>query len=407
MPSQSLRKYDFNEIIDRSNTQCLKWDFLPQFFGKKVQQGDPSKLLPFWIADMDFRAPEPLIIALEERIKHGIFGYSGFSKSYYESVISWFKRRHGWDIKREWFIFTPGIIPAINFIIQEFSEVGDKIIVQNPVYYPFFESIKNNRRQIQLNPLKIVDDHYEMDFENLKQQMEDPKVKIMILCSPHNPVGRVWTKSELKKVGDLCLEHNILLISDEIHSDIIYSGYTHTNFASISDEFSDYVITCTSASKTFNLAGLQTSNIIIKNEQLRNRLKQRVLSAGIQEPNPIGALATEICYKECEDWVDQLIDYLQSNLGYIKNFVREYMPEIKVFEPQGTYLVWVDFRAWKKNFHELEDFMLNKAQVALDEGYIFGPGGEGFERFNIATPRIYLKECFDRIYRARKEEMGY
>lgn len=405
MPSQS--KYDFNEIIDRSNTQCLKWDFLPQFFGKKVRQGDPSKLLPFWIADMDFRAPEPLIVALEHRIKHGIFGYSGFSSSYYESVISWFKRRHNWNIQKEWFVYTPGIIPALNFIIQEFSEVGDKILVQNPVYYPFFESIKNNRRQIQLNPLKIVKNHYEMDFDNLKQQIEGPKVKIMILCSPHNPVGRVWSSDELKKIGKICLDHNILLISDEIHSDIVYPGHKHINLASISEELSDQIITCTSASKTFNLAGLQTSNIIIKNEQIRNRFKQRVLSAGINEPNPIGALATEICYNECEDWFDQLLVYLQSNLEYVKNYIQANLSDIKIFEPEGTYLLWMDFRAWNKNYQELEDFMLNKAQVALDEGYIFGPEGEGFERINIATPKAYLIECLNRIYRAYLEEKNH
>lgn len=253
----------------------------------------------------------------------------------------------------------------------------------------------------------MIHDHYEMDFDNLKQQIKDPKVKIMILCSPHNPVGRVWSKDELKKVAELCLENNVLLISDEIHSDIVYPGNKHINFASLSEELSNHVITCTSASKTFNLAGLQTSNIIIKNKELRNRLKQRVLSAGIQEPNPIGAIATEICYSECEDWFDQLLVYLQSNLKYIKDYIRENLPEIKVFEPQGTYLVWIDFRAWNMSYQELEDFMLNKAHVALDEGYIFGPGGEGFERINIATPKTYLKECLERIYRARKEETGH
>ncbi|MFX1575055.1 MAG: MalY/PatB family protein [Promethearchaeota archaeon] len=385
----------FDEIIDRTETQSAKWDV----YGKD--------LLPLWVADMDFRAPQPIIDAITDRARHGIFGYSYFHNTYFDAVLRWFKRRYNWEIKREWLNFTPGVLPAINIAIKSFSNPGDKIIVQNPVYYPFFGAIKNNGRHIQFNPLKLSNGRYHMNFDDLKEKVKDPRVKMVILCSPHNPVGRVWTREELTQLGEICIDNGILVVSDEIHCDLIYSGYTHINFASINDEFANNSITCTSLSKTFNLAGLQLSNIIIPNQNLRRSFTNSIESIFIPEefgylPNSLSLVAFTAAYQKCDEWLDSLILYLEKNVEFLKLFLKNKIPEVQVIEPEGTYLVWLDFRKLGIDDDKLEDFLHKEAKVALDNGAMFGENGKGFQRINIACPRSILEDALKRIHRAVK-----
>ncbi|MFW9882465.1 MAG: MalY/PatB family protein, partial [Candidatus Thorarchaeota archaeon] len=348
---------------------------------------------------------QPIIDAIAQRAKHGIYGYSYFHDAYYHSVINWFKRHYNWVIDREWLTFTPGVIPAINLTIQAFSNPGDKVIVQNPVYYPFFGAIKENGRQILNNTLQFSDERYRMDFDDLEQKVKDPKAKILILCNPHNPVGRVWNKEELTHLGEICIENEILIIADEIHCDLIYSDHKHTNFASISNEFALGSITCTSLSKTFNLAGLQLSNIIIPNKKIRQTFINCIRSVFLPEvygylPNSLSLAAFTAAFKECDEWLESLILYLQSNLEFLKSFLKEKLPQVKVIEPEGTYLVWLDFRKLGIPYEELEKFLHEEAKVALDDGSMFGKGGEGFQRINIACPQLVLKKALNRIYKA-------
>ena len=390
------QKWSFDEDIDRSDTQSAKWDYYDK------------DLLPLWVADMDFRVPQPIINAIIDRAKHGIFGYSYFHSAYFEAVLNWFKRRYNWEIKKEWLAFTPGVIPAINMAIQSFSNPGDKIIVQNPVYYPFFGAIKNNGRQILYNPLKLINKRYQMDFDDLKQKIKDPRAKILILCNPHNPVGRVWTREELINIGDICIEHEILIISDEIHCDLIHPGFTHTNFANISNEFAMNSITCTSLSKTFNLAGLQLSNIIIPNQKLRQTFVNHIKSVFIPEefgylPNDLSLVAFTAAHQYCDEWLNTLLIYLNENLEFLKSFLKKNLPQIEVIEPEGTYLVWLNFRKLGIEYNKVKNFLWEKAKVALDDGSMFGSGGEGFQRINIACPQKTLKKALEQILNAVKE----
>ncbi|MFX1312354.1 MAG: MalY/PatB family protein [Promethearchaeota archaeon] len=390
----------FDEVIDRTESQSAKWDFYN------------NDLLPLWVADMDFRSPQPIIDAIIARAKHGIFGYSYFHKAYFDAVLSWFKRRYNWEIKRDWLSFTPGVLPAINIAIKTFSNPGDKIIVQNPVYYPFFGAIRNNGRQILFNPLKLSNNYYLMDFNDLKEKVKDPRVKMLILCNPHNPVGRVWTKEELCQLGEICINNGILIISDEIHCDLIYTGHRHTNFAAISDEFAMNSITCTSLSKTFNLASLQLSNLIIPNQKLRNSFRNSIESLFIPEefgylPNSLSLAAFTAAYQECDDWLNSLIVYLEKNLEFLRSFLKKNIPEIEIIEPEGTYLVWLDFRKMGIVYDQLENFLHENAKVALDDGGMFGKNGEGFQRINIACPQSILEIALKRIHKAVKSKAHY
>lgn len=394
MPNDDFSMFD--EVIDRSNTGSVKWDpaFLKEHFGNE-------DLLPLWVADMDFKAPQPVIDALVQRSKHGIFGYTiPDPLKYNESVINWFQRRHDWALDENWFIFSPGIVPACTYLIQRFTHPGDKIIVQNPVYYPFKALIENNGRRVAWNQLELEDSHYRMDLEDFEKQVKDPRAKVLILCSPHNPVGRVWSKKELTQVGEICLENEILIISDEVHCDLIYPMHKHTMFASLSEEFAQHSITCTAGSKTFNLAGLQQSNVIIPNECLREDFKVQMENQFLSIPNAFGALALQVAYNEGEAWLNSLIQVMERNLNFLKSFINGKMPKVSVIEPEGTYLVWLDFRDYGLDSKGLEKKMVEEAKVALDSGYQFGPGGEGFERINIACPLSILTECLERIAEA-------
>jgi cystathionine beta-lyase len=388
-------RYKFDKVINRLNSRSEKWDAVSEIFNK-------SDLLPLWVADMDFQSPSPIIEALVHRVNHGIFGYSYFPPEYYTAVINWFQRRHNWHIDKNWIHFTPGVIPALNFALQAFSEKWDKIIIQSPAYTPFYMAVRNNHRKIVLNPLKLTNGKYRIDFGDLRKKVKNTKVKILILCSPQNPTGRVWTKEELITLGEICLDHQVLIISDEIHCDIIYPGYKHIPFASLSERFAQNSITCTSPSKTFNIPSLKVSNIIIPNRRLSTKFNQIIQRNGCTEPNCFASIALEAAYNDCEEWLEALIGYLKSNLQYLKKFINEYLPELEVIEPEGTFLVWLDFRKLRLKSKHLNEVLFEKAKVALWEGYLFGKEGKGFERINIACPRTILEEALMRIKNAIK-----
>ncbi len=386
-------KYDFNKIVNRSKYHSVKWDELETIFGAQ-------DVLPMWVADMEFRSPKPVIEAIKKAAEHGIYGYTSRPDSYYQAIIDWIEKKHHWKVKKDWLAYGPGVVPALCFIIRAFTQPGDKVMVQPPVYYPFFQAIKNNGCHIVNNPLKVESNKYVMDFEDLERKIDDPRIKILILCSPHNPVGRVWQKEELSRLGEICLKHHLMVVCDEIHADIIFKGCKHTPFASISKEFSQNSITCTAPSKTFNLAGLQTSSIIIPNKKYYGIYNNMLDSLGLNENNYFGLIALETAYRYGEEWLSQLLFYLHENLEFLIEYFKERIPKIKVIKPEGTFLVWLDCRQLGFNVKSLNDFMLKKAKIALDDGNWFGKEGEGFMRINIACPRSFLEEGLKRIERA-------
>ncbi|MFX0081210.1 MAG: MalY/PatB family protein [Candidatus Hodarchaeota archaeon] len=389
--------FNFDQVIDRTKSNSAKWD--KEVLEKRF--GDPD-LIPLWVADMDFKAPQPIIEKLVQTAEYGIYGYSTIPPSFFKSVLSWFKRRYGWDIDKKWLSQTPGVIPALDVAVNAFCNPGDKVIVQNPVYYPFYPVIENNGCRILLNSLKLSNNHYQMDFEDLEKKAQDPRAKMIIICNPHNPIGRVWTKEELTQLGEICIKNEILVVSDEIHCDLIFPEYKHTNFATINDKFAQNSVTCTSTSKTFNLAGLRISNIIIPNHKIRQTFVNTQANLGVGGPNlfAIAAMETAYSHEICENWLDALLKYLKGNLDFLKTYIKKKLPQIKVIEPEGTYLIWLDCRELGLEHKELEKFMRGKAKVALDEGYIFGQGGEGFERINIACPKSILEVALNRISEA-------
>ena len=389
---EKTNKWNFDKIIDRKCYGTIKWE--PNFIKKWLKYED---LLPLWVADMDFRAPEPITKAMIERVNHGIFGYTLPEEDYYKAVINWFQRRHDWKIQRDWFIYTPGIVSAICNLVLAFSNPGDKILIQEPVYYPFKEVIKKNGRRALVNPLKLISDHYEMDFEDLEKKVKDPRAKMLILCSPHNPISRVWKREELEKLGNICIKNNILVISDEIHCDLIFPGFTHIPFASISENFAKNSVTCTAGSKTFNIAGLQTSNILIPDPIKRQNFTNQMDNLSLTFPGIFGAIALKAAYNECEDWLDAVMIYIKKNYEYLKNFIQERLNGVKVIEPEGTYLIWMDFRGLKLNPIELDEIFKKEGKVGMDDGQMFGVGGLGFQRINIACPLAILKDALERI----------
>ena len=388
-------KYNFDEIIDRTKYHSSKWDELETTFGVI-----PKDVLPMWIADMEFRSPQPVIEAIKKANEHGIYGYTSRPLSYYQAIIDWMEKRHNWKIKKDWIAYSPGVVPALSLIIRAFCQPGDKVIVQPPVYYPFFRVIENNGCHIVNNPLKLNNKKYSIDWEDLERKVDDPRVKILIFCSPHNPVGRVWQREELIILGEICLKHNIIVVSDEIHADILFKGYRHIPFASISPAFAHNSITCTAPSKTFNLAGLQTSSIIIPNKKYYKIYENILDGLALDENNVFGLVALEAAYRDGEEWLEQLLSYLNENLKFLMKYFKERIPKIKVIRPEGTYLVWLDCRQLGFNTKGLNNFMIKKARVALDDGYWFGAGGKGFMRINIACPRSFLEEGLKRIERA-------
>ncbi|HEY8910142.1 MAG TPA: MalY/PatB family protein [Desulfosporosinus sp.] len=384
--------YDFNRVIDRQNTNAIKLDFTKTVFGT-------DDVLPMWVADMDFEAPQQVIEALLTKAKHGIFGYSDGTESYYEAVIGWMSRRHNWRIEKDWICFSPGVVPALIWLVRAFVKPGEKVVLQSPVYPPFFRSIESNGAELLNNPLKLENGRYVIDFEDLEEKLKSG-AKMLILCNPHNPVGRVWNREELIRIGELCLKYQVIVVADEIHSDLVLPGQTHIPFATLSEEVAMNSIVCTAPSKTFNLAGLQTSNIIIPNPEYRRVFKEMLTQNGMGLPNVFGLVAMEAAYNEGEGWLDQLLEYLQENVKFLVHYLERNIPRVKVIIPEGTYLVWLDFRELGLKPKALQAFLLKEAHVAMNAGYTFGPGGEGFERLNIACPRSVLQEGLERIAQA-------
>ena len=358
-----------------------------------------ADLLPLWVADMDFAVPPCVTTALAERIKHPVFGYTFPPPQFYQAIVDWMAKRHRWTIDQEWSVVTSGVVPALVLSILAFSEPGDGVIIQSPVYGPFFRVVEQNRRQLVLNPLKEENGHYTIDFDHL-ETVVNPDVKLMILCSPHNPVGRVWTKEELEKLGEFCQRHRILLVSDEIHADLVYPNYNHTPIAALSPKLAQNTITCVAPSKTFNLPGLTTAVTIIPDPERRRRFKQVQTALGMQVYNTLGITAFTAAYQGGADWLEELINYLQDNLDFLMAFFATRIPAIKPVRPEGTYLVWLDCRRLPLTPEELKAFFIHEAKVGLNDGRDFGAGGEGFQRINIACPRPLLAEALHRIERA-------
>lgn len=384
--------YKFDEVIDRSNNFAAKWSEMDKKYGT-------NDLLPMWVADMDFKTAPCIINALRNRLEQGIYGYTTRPNSYNESIVNWASRRYGWEIKSDWLVFSPGVIPTISVIIQEMTDKNDKIMIQEPVYSPFNSVVKDNKRELVISPLvKLEDGNYVMDYEDIEAKIKD--VKMFILCNPHNPVGRVWTKEELQKLGDICLKHNVKVISDEIHSDIIFKGYKHTPFASISEEFAQNSITCMAPTKTFNIAGLQMSQVILPNEEDYKVLDSAFARLDIRRNNAFSLVATEAAYNQGEDWLNEFLEYIEGNMDFAVNYIKENMPSLKVIKPEGTYLLWVDFSETGLSDEEVAKALVEKCKVALNNGTSFGMGGNGHQRINLACPRSMVEEGLNRIKKA-------
>lgn len=396
MQQKSLEKINFNIVVNRKNTNCLKYDFA-------VRRGRPENVLPLWVADMDFKVAPEITQAIEKRVAHGIFGYSEVKEKYFEAVSAWMEQKHGWHVKEDWLVKTPGVVFALAMAVQAFTEPGDAVIIQQPVYYPFSEVIADNGRRIVDNTLELKEDgKYHINFEDFEQKVKENHVKLFLLCSPHNPVGRVWTKEELKKIAAICRKYDVIVVSDEIHEDFVFNG-KHQVFADLSEDAKNRTITCTAPSKTFNLAGLQVSNIWIANPKLREKFKKQIAAAGYSQLNTLGLTACEAAYRYGGEWHAELLGYLKSNLNFLREFLQTRLPEVKLIEPEGTYLVWLDFGSLGLTEEQREELLTKKAGIWLDSGAIFGAAGEGFERINIACPRSILKDALERIERAVRQ----
>lgn len=384
---------DFNVFINRKDTNSLKYDFM-------TERGKPENLLPLWVADMDFQTAPAILERLEQTVKHGVFGYSETKEPYYDAVAGWYERHFDWRIEKDWLIKTPGVVFALAAAVRAFTKEMDGVLIQQPVYYPFSEVILDNDRVLVNNSLKLTDGHYEIDFEDFEKKIVEYQVKLFLLCSPHNPVGRVWKEWELKRIGDICLKHRVIVVSDEIHSDFVYPGHRHQVFANLGTEYADITVTCTAPSKTFNLAGLQISNIIISNPVLRRKYLKAVAAAGYSQANLMGIIACQAAYELGEDWLSGLKEYLLENLNFLRAYLQEKLPEIKLIEPEGTYLLWLDFRELNLTEREREWLIVEKAGLWLDSGAMFGPDGDGFERINIACPRETLAKALKQLEEA-------
>ena len=386
---------NFDEIIDRRNTSCLKYDFA-------AERGYPKDILPFWVADMDFRAPVPVIDALKTRADHGIFGYTQIKDDYFNVLQNWFRTRHDWEIERSDLVITPGVVFAVATAIRAFTRHGDAVLIQQPVYYPFANMIRQNERVLVDNPLHLIEGRYTIDFEDFEEKIVEHQVKLFILCSPHNPVGRVWTRAELEQIAAICLRHDVIVVADEIHEEFVRPGFRHIPFASLSEEAAAITVTCTSPSKTFNLAGLQISNIFIRNAELRRRFKEELSRTGYDEPNTLGLAGAKAAYEHGAEWLTQLLAYIEENHARTKSFLTAHLPKVQIIAPEGTYLLWLDFRAYGLSDEALNEKIIREAHLWLDDGPIFGAGGSGFQRINIACPWSTLEAGLKNLAQAFK-----
>lgn len=393
-------KYDFDRVRSRLNTDCAKWDAVKAIFGSE-------DVIPMWVADMDFPAARPIVEALKKRAEHEFYGYTQAGPNLTEAIVDRLQRKFNWHIEPEWIVLTPGVIPAINVAIKALTHPGDEIILQEPVYYPFFGCVRSNGCQVATNQLKFSDGRYEMDFADLESRFQSKmgmreaasRIRAIVLCNPHNPIGRLWGREDLMKMGDIVIGHGATVISDEIHCELLFKGYKHTPFASLSKEFEQNCIVCMAPSKTFNLAGLSASSIIIPNKKLRDSFNE-ARAGMVHGPNLFGLVAMEAAYRHGDEWLTLLLDYLQGNLDFTLEYFANKIPKIKAIKPQGTYLLWLDCRALGLDDDALKKFMREKAKVGLDDGFMFGVGGSGFQRINIACPRSILADALQRIENA-------
>ena len=379
-------KYDFDKITQRCGTNSYKWD-----------STDDKEVLPMWVADMDFPTAPCIINALEKRVEHGIFGYTRVPEEYYDAVISWFSRRHHWKPRREWFIYTSGVVPALSAVIKALTNVGDKVLTLTPVYNCFFSSIRNNGCELDSCALRYEDNTFSIDYEDLERRAADPKTTLMLLCNPHNPSGRVWTREELRRIGDICIRNNVVVVADEIHCELVHPGFTYTPFASVSEEFQKHSVTCISPSKAFNIAGLQIANIIVENDEWRQRIDKAININEVCDVNPFGVIATIAAYNEGEEWLNQLLQYIHGNYLFFKDYCEEHLPQLPVAPLEGTYLAWMDCRSLGIPSEELEEELMKKAKLWLNAGSMYGKEGEGFMRWNLACPRQLVKEGMERF----------
>ncbi|SFK64296.1 MalY/PatB family protein [Proteiniphilum acetatigenes] len=386
-------QYNFDEIVDRSGSNAVKLEKLKPVFGYE-------DLIPFWVADMDFKSPPAIIEALKQRVEHGVFGYTLPSDAYTSSIVNWLERRHRWQVKEEHINFVPGVVKGFAFAIDEFTEKGDKIIIQPPVYHPFRIVTTSLGREVVNNPLILENGQYKMDFEGLRRIVSDSDCKMLILCNPHNPGGRVWSPEELEELADICYENNILVVSDEIHADMALPGYQHTPFASVSAKAEEISLTLMAPSKTFNIAGIVSSFAVITNKTIRERYLAYLEPRELQQGTIFAFTATRAAYDECEEWLDQMLDYVQTNIDFVNDYLKENIPEIRAIMPEASFLVWLDCRALSLSQQELVNLFVEKAHLALNNGTMFGPGGEGFMRLNVGCPRTILEKGLNNLKKA-------
>ena len=399
-----MTTYNFDKITNRKGTNCLKYDYA-------VERGKPADVLPLWVADMDFTVSDEITKGLYAAVDHGIYGYTQPKDAYYNAITNWMEKNHNWKTKREWIVKTPGVVFALGAAVKAFTKPGDAVLIQNPVYYPFTNIIRDNDRRVIDNTLvyeKRVTEgksQYSIDYEDFERKIVQENIKLFILCNPHNPVGRVWTREELQYLGEICLRHHVIVVSDEIHNDFVYPGFEHTVFANVDPRFAEFTVTCTAPSKTFNLAGLQISNIFIPNETLREAFQKEIDRTGYDEPNALGTVACEAAYRGGQEWLDQLRAYLLENLNFLRAYLQEKIPQIHLVEPEGTYLVWLDCSELGISGKELDQFIVEKAGLWLDGGAMFGPSGADFQRVNIACPRATLELALDKL-KAAVDNLG-
>ena len=387
-------KYDFDKVVDRTATESLKW-----VYPRKVLKVEDA--IPMWVADMDFEAPPAVVEAIRNRAAHGVYGYPHIPPSFWQAAMGWFKRRHGWEIRKDWIAKTPGIVPALNYSVRAFTKRGDGVIIQTPVYFPFYHAVENNGRRVVRNPLRFDGRRYTMDLEDLERKLDEGS-RMLILCSPHNPVGRVWTRDELEALGRLAKERDLVIVSDEIHADLVYSGHRHHVLAALSSDLADRTITCIAPSKTFNIPGLSTAVVIASNPKLLGAFKDETERAGFELGQVFGIVGFEAAYSQGDDWLDELLPYLEANIDFLEKFVEERIPGVRFVRPEGTYLALLDCRGLGLEPAALNDFFLKKASVYFSDGALFGEEAAGFVRINFGCPRALLGEALERIERAVK-----
>lgn len=383
--------YDFDRVIDRRGTSCVKYDLF-------MEHGLPEDTLAMWVADMDFETAPEIRAALSDAASHGIYGYTAQKDDYYDAVKGWFRRRFGWELHKKWIVLTPGVVFALAAAVRAYTKKGDAVLIQRPVYFPFTGVVEDNDRRVINSPLVRRDNRYYMNYEDMEKKIKDNQVKLFLMCSPHNPVSRVWTREELIRAAEICKRHGVIMVVDEIHCDFVLEGYRHVPFGTLSD-YTDRMVICTAPSKTFNLAGLQLSNIIIPDEKLRVPFLDEMRRMAYHGPNMMGQIACRAAYEYGDEWLDELLVYLKGNADFLRDYLKEFLPTVQLAQPEGTYLLWLDFRGCGYDAETLKQKMLREAGIWMNEGAMFGEEGEGFMRINIACPRSILAEACERLRR--------